>query len=133
MSIWCPECGWKLRFSLLSAHHECDGCGNFYSDEAMANMADVVSAHGTYCDTCQGTGTQEVEFTEYHPYGDTVAPEHLVDIVDCEECGGKGYFLDEDSCVVCGEPVKEGVLVEGWEVHERCATYSVPTLLGFDG
>ena len=87
-----------------------------------------MAAHGIKCEGCEGIGIIPIEFTEWHPYGDTVVPEELIAFDDCPECNGLGYHLDDRCCIVCGLPVEDGVQVEGWEVHEHCETEGVPTL-----
>lgn len=42
------------------------------------------------CPTCKGEGWVEVEIVEWHPYGDTMVPEYLLDSEECPDCGGDG-------------------------------------------
>ena len=84
--------------------------------------------HGTACSECDGIGELEFPFIEYHPYGSTVAGEQLYNAEECPECEGRGYFLDDTSCVVCGRPVENGHDLRGWEVHEECMDQPVPRL-----
>jgi len=128
MNPFCPDCGWRLQPNQVMAAWECESCGKIVSELDRMFQRDPVVRHGVQCSTCGGEGCVEIPFVEYHPYGDTYAAEHLVEVVDCADCAGRGYFLDDESCVVCGEPVKDGCLVQGWEVHEDCAFETVPTV-----
>ncbi|MCP4900910.1 MAG: hypothetical protein GY906_28415 [bacterium] len=108
----------------------CEGCGHDLS------AFDVVCAqapklyHGTLCEECGGSGEIEYPIDERHPYGDSYAIEHLINIEVCTECNGRGYHLDNESCIVCGLPVTDGVLIQGWHVHDGlCATDHVPTIV----
>ena len=138
MNTFCPDCGWLMRSEPEKAFFRCPNCNLVRSQLEVYRAWDPVVRHGTRCEACDGTGTVEHEFTEWHPYGDTVAPEHLVEELDCDECLGKGYFLDErgKACVICGRDIPNGtgVLVEGWRLHEdpECYTDDPPKLEGFD-
>jgi len=138
MNPFCPSCGHTMRIDEIRAWLVCPNCDKTITALRAYREDAPKLAHGTRCDACDGTGTQELEFTERHPYGDTYAEEQLTEEVDCEECNGKGYFLDErgKSCVICGRDIPDGtgVLIDGWRVHEsfECSTDEPPRLDGWD-
>lgn len=84
--------------------------------------------HGIRCGNCEGTGYIEIPDTTHHPYGDTYAAEDTSYDVDCPDCDGKGYELDDSTCIVCEGEVENGIVVQGWEVCEDCSEDEVPTL-----
>lgn len=127
MNLFCPECGYRMWHLPYRDAYQCGNCGAERSTFQLLEADAPPAAHGTQCRACQGLGNFEIEYTEWHPYGDTQVPEYLTDVEACRDCDGRGYHLDDRCCVVCGEPVDNGVLVEGWEVHEDCATEGVPT------
>jgi len=133
MNPFCPECGWRLVNEQLRDHYTCESCGEEFTGLELCERPAPNVAHGERCHACAGTGTIEIEFTEWHPYGDTTVPEYLVDLEDCPDCDGIGYFLDDSTCIACGLPVKNGCLVQGWEVHEDCMDETLPTKVDTDG
>ena len=129
---FCPDCGYTMKADELRDVWHCPSCKLSRNGMDVACEPAPNVHHGIRCDGCDGTGSIEEEFTDWHPYGDTTVPETLAHDVDCDDCFGKGYFLDEDSCIGCGDTVADGILVDGWEVCEACSGDDLPQLEGFD-
>ena len=123
---YCDYCGARLEMDELRCWGECPRCGETKTQQAMAEEPDPGLLHGIRCNVCDGEGYVEVDQYERHPYGDSYAVEALIDVEDCPYCGGDGCDKDEDSCIVCGEPVTNGWNLHGWEVHEGCHDGEIP-------
>lgn len=130
---YCPDCGRQMLLHPLG--YCCQDCGQIYSLTHLASIDPIEIHHGEPCDACDGTGEEEVERVQYHPYGETSAAEHYVDIEDCPDCAGLGYHDDftETLCVACGLEVGwlEDAVVDGWHVHAHCADERLPKLETF--
>lgn len=120
MNPFCIYCGSRLVMDIHMDRGECPTCGEVRDTEAMVLEDTPKLLHGITCSTCDGEGFIFQDTYTTHPYGDTYATEVTREAEDCDECDTKGAHLDDESCIVCGLPVKAGWNLYGWEVHEGC-------------